>query len=327
MNSSILDLSLGLALGHYAYGPSKSLPSLPLCILFLVQTPENNVFDQVALSTQLTTHHGISNYRLSFSEILSHTSISSTSSRALIYSPPHSQGSPYEVSLIYFRAGYSPNEYSSPASWSARLQLERSAAIKCPSVLTHLAGSKKIQQILATPGSTYVARFLGPNSPFISNIQRTFANIYPLDATPAGQHAICLATESETAAKYVLKPQREGGGNNIYGTNIPPYLKSLGNDERKWRAHILMELIEPPTVRNMILRNGEVKSGEVVGELGIFGVCLWKSKHIDSHEKAKVEILENFGAGWLLRTKGRESEEGGVAAGFGAIDSVCLVDD
>lgn len=88
-----------------------------------------------------------------------------------------------------------------------------------------------------------------------------------------------------------------------------------------------MELIEPPAVRNMTLRNGEVKSGEVVGELGIFGACLWKSKHIDGHENAKAEILENFGAGWLLRTKGRESEEGGVAAGFGVIDSVCLVDD
>ena len=229
--------------------------------------------------------------------------------------------------MIYFRAGYSPTDYSSPASWSSRLQLERSAAIKCPSVLTHLAGSKKIQQILATPGTNHVARFLPPNSPFLGRIEETFANIYPLDSTPAGQHAIRLATDPKTAVKFVLKPQREGGGNNIYGAKIPPFLKSLGNDERKWRAHILMELIEPPTVKNVILRNGEVKSGEVVGELGMFGVCLWTSKHMDVHENVKARILENFAAGWLLRTKGRESEEGGVAAGFGSIDSVCLVDE
>lgn len=136
-----------------------------------------------------------------------------------------------------------------------------------------------------------------------------------------------LATNPGTAAKYVLKPQREGGGNNIYGAKIPPFLKSLGDDERKWRAHILMELIEPPVVRNIIFRNGAVRESEVVGELGIFGVCLWNTKRTEGHEKAKLQILENFEAGWLLRTKGRESEEGGVAAGFGVIDSVCLVDE
>lgn len=293
----------------------------------MVYSAEQNIFDQIALSTQLTTHYGVSTYRLEFSSILSQTSISNSSSRALIYHPPHSPETPYEVTLVYFRAGYSPRDYSSPASWSSRLQLERSAAIKCPSILTHLAGSKKIQQILATPGSTHLERFLTPNSPFIGRIQKSFTNIYPLDATPAGLHAVRLATSPETAAKYVLKPQREGGGNNIYGAKIPPFLKSLGDDERKWRAHILMELIEPPSARNILFRNGEVRAGEVVGELGVFGVCIWKSKHTEGHEKAKVQILENFEAGWLLRTKGRESEEGGVAAGFGVIDSVCLVDE
>jgi glutathione synthase len=325
-NPSISHISEGLALAHHAYGPSKSSPQFPLCILFVVQTPENNVFDQFALSNRLVTHHGISTYRIALPSILSHTHISSSSSRALIYSPPHSRGTPYEVSLIYLRAGYTPDDYASPASWASRLQLERSAAIKCPSVLTHLAGCKKVQQILATPTSTHVARFLTPDSPSLGRIQETFTDIYPLNATPAGQLAIRLATDPETAVKYVLKPQREGGGNNIYGAKIPPFLKTLG-DERNWRAHILMELIEPPALRNTMFRNGEVKGGEVVGELGVFGVCLWKSYRLDGHHPAKVKILENFEAGWLLRTKGRESEEGGVAAGFGAIDSVCLVDD
>ena len=38
------------------------------------------------------------------------------------------------------------------------------------------------------------------------------------------------------------------------------------------------------------------------------------------------EVLENFEAGYLLRTKGAGSAEGGVAAGFGSVDSCCLVD-
>lgn len=37
------------------------------------------------------------------------------------------------------------------------------------------------------------------------------------------------------------------------------------------------------------------------------------------------KTLWNEEAGYLLRTKGDQSEEGGVAAGFGAMDSVMLV--
>ena len=82
-----------------------------------------------------------------------------------------------------------------------------------------------------------------------------------------------------------------------------------------------MELIEPPALRNSVFRNGGVTSGEVIGELGVYGVCLWHY----GEEAAGPKILENWEAGYLLRTKGRESEEGGVAAGFGAVDSVCLI--
>lgn len=102
-----------------------------------------------------------------------------------------------------------------------------------------------------------------------------------------------------------------------------------------------MELIQPPALKNSILRNGEVSSGEVIGELGVYGVCLWRNGGATSGSQAittdnsasrngeggrRGEVLENWEAGFLLRTKGRESEEGGVAAGFGAVDSPCLVD-
>ncbi|KAI9849773.1 MAG: hypothetical protein M1838_006239 [Thelocarpon superellum] len=82
-----------------------------------------------------------------------------------------------------------------------------------------------------------------------------------------------------------------------------------------------MELIEPPTgLTNTIIRNGETQSGAVIGELGIYGVCLWEHdgsvKSDDGENDGRPQILVNSQAGHLLRTKGRESEEGGVAAGF-----------
>merc|ERR1712087_1022893 len=64
-----------------------------------------------------------------------------------------------EVSVAYFRAGYTPDDYHSEKEWQGRLLLERSLAIKCPSVAYQLVGAKKIQQALAKPG--IVEKFIG----------------------------------------------------------------------------------------------------------------------------------------------------------------------
>ncbi|KAL6587063.1 Glutathione synthetase [Orobanche minor] len=55
------------------------------------------------------------------------------------------------VAVAYFRAGYAPTYYPSESEWSARLLIEQSCTIKCPSIAYHLAGTKKIQQELAKP--------------------------------------------------------------------------------------------------------------------------------------------------------------------------------
>ena len=137
--------------------------------------------------------------------------------------------------------------------------------------------------------------------------------MYTLDSSKEGQLGRHLAFSNPEA--YVLKPQREGGGNNIYRCSIPEFLRSLP-DESYYIAYILMELIQPPPLTNWILRKGSITTGRVIGELGIYGTILWDSKG---------NILSNEEAGWLLRTKRKDVDEGGVAAGFGCIDSVCLV--
>jgi glutathione synthase len=318
-NPSLAALSDGLAAAHRAYGSSKSDPQLPTCILFIVQPDEHNIFDQRLLSLRLTETNQIPTFRLPFPLVTAHTSIPPANpSRPLIYHPPHSPSTHYEVSTLYFRSAYTPTDYAHPTAWPSRLHLERSASIKCPSILTHLAGSKKVQQVLATPGAPHLDRFLPSAPDDAAGLARTFAAIYPLDSSPAGETAKALAMDPERAVRFVLKPQREGGGNNVYGRNIPGFLQGMGGEEG-WKGHILMELIEPPVLTNSIFREGKVIAGEVVGELGVYGAVLW------DHKGGKVLLNEE--AGWLLRTKGRESEEGGVAAGFGCVDSVCLVGD
>ncbi|KIJ59070.1 hypothetical protein HYDPIDRAFT_118901 [Hydnomerulius pinastri MD-312] len=125
----------------------------------------------------------------------------------------------------------------------------------------------------------------------------------------------------------VLKPQREGSGNNVYKSNIPQFLETLSPQDRQ--ARIAMELIVPPAgVGEDLVRAGGVNGGagalpektvrsETISELGIFGWALF------SKEK---EIEEQGNVGWLMRTKGVESNEGGVAAGFSVLGSFVLVD-
>lgn len=64
----------------------------------------------------------------------------------------------YVVSVVYYRSGYEPGQYPSQKEWDVRLLIERSLAIKCPSIQYQLAGTKKVQETLAKPGM--VARFL-----------------------------------------------------------------------------------------------------------------------------------------------------------------------
>lgn len=315
-SESKLLLAKGLAVAHQAYGIARV--GRPICVLFVVQDPERNVFDQRHLEYALLEGHGVRSFRLPFGETLSHTQLASD--RTLLYTPPSSPSMTYEVSTVYFRAGYSPDDYTKEEDWAARLHIEKSRAIKCPSILTHLAGCKKVQQVLATPHSPHLRRFL-PDAGVASRVLSTFAPIYPLDESEAGKQARQLALAPDSAVRHVLKPQREGGGNNIYRKAISSFLAKL--PDRHWPAYILMEMIEPPPLQNSILRNGELQKGGVICELGVYGVCLWRS---GSTGVAKGEILENFEAGYLLRTKGEQSEEGGVAAGFGAVDSCCLVD-
>ncbi|KAF1851137.1 glutathione synthetase large chain [Cucurbitaria berberidis CBS 394.84] len=314
---SASSLAKGLAAAHKAYVSSQA--NRPLCVLFIVQDPERNVFDQRHLEYALLEENGVRSFRLPFGETLSHTKLDAD--RTLLYTPPNSPSTSYEVTTIYFRAGYSPDDYPKDEDWTARLHLEKSRAIKCPSILTHLAGCKKVQQVLATPHSPHLKRFL-PDEKVAARVLATFAPIYPLDSSEAGREARRLAADPASASRYVLKPQREGGGNNIYRKAIPPFLEKL--PETHWPAYILMEMIEPPPLTNAILRNGELQKGGVICELGVYGVCLWRDG--SGAEQNKGEILESWEAGYLLRTKGDQSEEGGVAAGFGAVDSCCLVD-
>ena len=54
-------------------------------------------------------------------------------------------------------------------------------------------------------------------------LRKCFAGLWGLDDTAAPETAHVIADAIANPASYVLKPQREGGGNNLYGagSNLP----------------------------------------------------------------------------------------------------------
>ncbi|KAJ2808598.1 Glutathione synthetase [Coemansia guatemalensis] len=214
-----------------------------------------------------------------------------------------------EIAVAYYRAGYAPTDFPTEKEWEGRWLVEKSRTIPIPNLAYHLAGCKKIQQVLAQPG--IVERFVGDEET-AKRVRECFVGLYPLDDSEEGQQAYEMALNAPE--NYVVKPQREGGGYNTYGEDIPKLLREMTMEER--RGHILMELIRAPGFDSMLLRNGQLVPAEVVSELGIYGI--WVSN-------SKGDVVVNRHGGHLLRTKASNVHEGGVAAGFAVIDSPLLV--
>ncbi|KOM52889.1 hypothetical protein LR48_Vigan09g154800 [Vigna angularis] len=210
------------------------------------------------------------------------------------------------ISVVYFRAGYTPKDYPSESEWRARLLMEQSSAIKCPSISYHLVGTKKIQQELAKPG--VLERFV-ENKDHVAKLRACFAGLWSLEDSEIVKNAI------ENPELFVMKPQREGGGNNIYGNDLKESLLKLqeaGSEEDA--AYILMQRIFPATFPAILVRDGNWSTGHVIAEAGIFGTYL----------RNKDKIIINKESGYMVRTKVSSSYEGGVLPGFGVVDTVYL---
>jgi glutathione synthase len=278
----------------------KEYSNINAQVLFVVQDNEWNIMDQRHIEFHLWEKYSIKVLRKSLIQIYEEGKL--TSNRELFVGD-------VEIAVIYYRAGYSPKEYPTDKEWSARRMMELSRASSSPSISYHLAGCKKIQQLLSVDG---VLEKYCSDPVAVAKMRQTFTKLYPTDNSVEGERAVRLAMEQPEL--YVLKPQREGGGNNIFGASIPDYISTLGPIERS--SHILMEKINSPSFHNGILKRGtmEVIEDQFITELGIFGVYVRRGD----------DVLVNSDGGYLIRIKPKDKNEGGVSVGVAAISSLTL---
>uniref|UniRef100_A0A667XD17 Glutathione synthetase n=1 Tax=Myripristis murdjan TaxID=586833 RepID=A0A667XD17_9TELE len=270
-------------------------------VMFLVEEGQRNIFDHRYVENELWKRK-IPTIRRRFQDVCKTGSLDQDK-RLFVDGQ--------EVAVVYFRDGYMPQNYISEQSWDVRLLMERSLAVKCPDISTHLAGTKKVQQELARPG--VLERFFPDQPQVVEQIRATFAGLYTLDMGPEGDKTVAMALA--TPDNFVLKPQREGGGNNIYGSEICQVLEGVKESTER-TAYILMDLIHPSPVHNYLLRrDASLQVSKCLSELGVFGAYVRQGK----------DMVMNECVGHLLRTKSSEHSDGGVAAGVAVLDNPLLV--
>lgn len=292
-NKSGYALADGMAKAWELYGDKTAV------VAMMVQPGEKNSTDQRWLEYTLWDRHQIRMIRRSLKDLHDRGSIDASSGALLIDG--------MTVAVTYFRAGYTPNDYPTQDEWQARELIERSNTVQCPSLAYHLVGAKKIQQVLSKDG--VLERFFPDDAERVARLRKCFAGLYSLDE---GESEEAIKDALANPDDYVMKPQREGGGNNLYGEKLQHALTTMSAQERA--AHILMQRIKPQPYEAYVYRRGESSLVQAICELGIFSVYV---------SKGDEEFINEDG-GHLLRTKTASSDEGGVAAGFAVLDSPYL---
>ncbi|KFU90195.1 Glutathione synthetase, partial [Chaetura pelagica] len=297
-NNPSKGLAWGIAKAWELYGAPGAV------VMFLVEEVQRNIFDQRCVENELWNRVGAAGGRVIRKRIRDVFEKGSLDDARRLYMEGQ------EVAVVYYREGYVPKNYDQQ-NWEARLLLERSRAVKCPDIATQLAGTKKVQQELSRPGT--LERLLPGQAEAVARIRATFAGLYSLDMGEEGDKVAAAAIADPE--RFVLKPQREGGGNNLYGEELRQVLEKI-RDSPERTSYILMDKIKPQPSMNYLLRaHSPLQVSECISELGIFGVYVRQGQ----------ELVMNRAAGHLLRTKATEHADGGVAAGVAVLDTPYLV--
>ena len=215
-----------------------------------------------------------------------------------------------EIAVVYYRSGYGPHQYASEDAWEARKTLEVSKAIKWPHIDLQLLTFKKIQEALSD--SAIWDELFGSE---FSSIQFLFKNqMFALDNPESTDTQEIIEQAINNPDDFVLKTQREGGGNNYFGEDIPKILSGKDNLSQ----YSLMRRIRPIEYESILLKSSRVYVSKCVAEIGVYGVLFVKHR-VDDKDNHN-EILTNQDVGFLMKTKGSSTNEGGVCAGYSCIE-------
>ncbi|XP_051907259.1 glutathione synthetase-like isoform X2 [Hippocampus zosterae] len=185
-NNPAVGLAKAVAKAWELYGSKRAV------VMFLVEENQRNALDQRFIENELWKRN-IATIRKRFEDVAEAGNLDQDK-RLFVDCQ--------EVAVVYFRNGYMPQNYGSEQAWEARLMMECSLAVKCPDIGTHLAGTKKVQQVLAQPG---VLEHFFPDQPqIVAQVRATFAGLYTLDVMILVAHKMSSICQSNRL--HIRKP-------------------------------------------------------------------------------------------------------------------------
>lgn len=210
------------------------------------------------------------------------------------------------VSFAYFRTGFNLKMYAGNVEEARRCreQLAASNAISIPAVAMELVNLKRVQVEMSKPA---VARkFLSEGE-----AQRVLGSLvasWEFDSLSAEEGRAVAEMFRRNPEGFVLKPNREGGCNNVFGEEGARLLGSLSAQER--RQYVLQEIIPPVFEENEIMVDvNRVARTSCKYELGRYGVL----------SEVRGQLRRNETHGYLVKSHARGFNEVSITKGTASV--------
>jgi glutathione synthase len=275
-------------------------------IVIVVQQGERNSADQELLIKRVTEMGGLA-VRMTLKQIGDMSVDDSNTAKVAL-----PDGTVKAVSVFYHRALYDLRDFPDEEAWATRERLEKTNAIKCPSLPYHMCGCKRVQQ--AFTRREVLNKFLTDDEATLL-LQCMVPQFLLHDDSEVTRAAVADAIANPS--KYVIKTQEEATGRLFSGQTVIDMLSIPASDPRYTRIrhdHLLMERIVGLKLRGGIVRDGVMAQEELESEFGTFGTIFSDGE----------TILSNVAAGYVVRTKAAASEGGGVMSGVSVLDTVAV---
>ena len=306
-NAAIENLASGVAAAARKVREDSQESGAPV-FMIVVQPDEDNVYDQKLLKLALQAR-GIKTVRRTLRRLYDDLSTGDNNRLQLA-----GIGS---IDAVYYRTGYQAEDYVAhdveesrccEALGTTRAFIEEHNVAVNATVAQQLATSKRVQMLLTEMPAKELTRF-GLTLEEAEKVKFYLGEMRGLNEQSLDWF------KQQSNRDWVLKNQGEGGGHCIFDEDILPKLETLAQQPESHDSWALMRRLRPKHRPHeaLLVRKGEAYVvDDLVSEIGMFTV------HFEGEP-----VTENNGyAGYLIRSKPAEVQEGGVHSGLGVVDSL-----
>ena len=217
-----------------------------------------------------------------------------------------------EVAVFYLRTGYNPDQYT-PQSWECRREMELSNAIVCPDIDAQITNLKYMQYYLSKQETW--ARYGLDELKFKKSSQATVKILlFDIDFKSSKKEMISYIEANGGYESFVLKPCKEGGGNNYFDSDIKRVIENFSESELS--DFILMDKIVASEEIGMFTDFESIMVGPIINEIGIYSSAVWNPEGEVVHQKT---------GDYFIKSRSTLNKEGPVIAGIGFTNSLSII--